>query len=425
MAPTTTSKDHHHDLKPVPAFYCCYLLRSTVRHASLYVGSTPDPSRRLLQHNGLKQGGAKRTAQDKLRPWEMVMIVSGFMSRVGALQFEWAWQNTTYSRHADPKDSGAIQQSNARICPKTGRKTKRSISRMSLTKVIANLHLLLRSNYFSTWLLEVRFFSADVHRVWETWSRDVDSLITDSIKLVLDLRPETPRDTRPEAVGKQTVEALDVGYGSLKEHVEKSQFVLDDDAQMDCGVCKRRLDLENDLTVVCALSTCRCVSHLLCLASSFLEEEAAGSKLIPAEGTCPLCHSCLEWPTLMKEKTLRLRGAKEMNKLFRRKRAANPERPSRRKAENMDPIDESSDESETESDIESIDLASNDGQSTWSEDADNDHSGSVHDPDSTITLNLHVDVKGKGKVTSRDKKPQKKTTVDDTDWDDYDDIMNW
>lgn len=74
--------------KPIPALYVVYILRSTVRHASLYIGSTPHPPRRLNQHNGLAKGGASRTSRDSLRPWEMVGVVSGFTSMVGALKFE-------------------------------------------------------------------------------------------------------------------------------------------------------------------------------------------------------------------------------------------------------------------------------------------------------------------------------------------------
>ncbi len=29
--------------RPIPAFYCCYLLRSTIQHGRVYVGSTPHP----------------------------------------------------------------------------------------------------------------------------------------------------------------------------------------------------------------------------------------------------------------------------------------------------------------------------------------------------------------------------------------------
>lgn len=75
--------------KPIPALYTVYVLRSTVRHASLYIGSTPNPPRRLKQHNGQARGGAARTSRKSLRPWEMIALVSGFPSMTAALKFEY------------------------------------------------------------------------------------------------------------------------------------------------------------------------------------------------------------------------------------------------------------------------------------------------------------------------------------------------
>lgn len=74
--------------RPHPALYAVYVLRSTVRHASIYIGSTPNPPRRLKQHNGEARGGAVRTSKEKFRPWEVVVLVTGFPSSIAALKFE-------------------------------------------------------------------------------------------------------------------------------------------------------------------------------------------------------------------------------------------------------------------------------------------------------------------------------------------------
>ncbi|KAI8608462.1 hypothetical protein BC830DRAFT_1072014 [Chytriomyces sp. MP71] len=80
-------------------FYACYLLQSQQggQDGKCYIGSTPDPLRRIRQHNGEIQGGAYKTKMG--RPWKMVAVVHGFPSRIGALQFEWAWQKPWQSRH--------------------------------------------------------------------------------------------------------------------------------------------------------------------------------------------------------------------------------------------------------------------------------------------------------------------------------------
>ncbi|EOD04172.1 hypothetical protein EMIHUDRAFT_250660 [Emiliania huxleyi CCMP1516] len=61
-----------------------------------YVGASPDPVRRLRQHNGELSGGGAPAAG---RPWRILLVVCGFSSKSDALAFEWAWQKPHTSRH--------------------------------------------------------------------------------------------------------------------------------------------------------------------------------------------------------------------------------------------------------------------------------------------------------------------------------------
>ena len=74
-----------------------YLLLSARTPCRTYVGYSPDPYRRLRQHNGLLAGG---DAPITGRPWELVLFVRGFGSKCSALAFEWAWQKPHSSRTA-------------------------------------------------------------------------------------------------------------------------------------------------------------------------------------------------------------------------------------------------------------------------------------------------------------------------------------
>ena len=67
--------------------YNVYLLQSISNPRRTYIGYTVDVKRRLRQHNGEIQGGAKRTSRS--RPWKMICYISGFPDSRTALQFEW------------------------------------------------------------------------------------------------------------------------------------------------------------------------------------------------------------------------------------------------------------------------------------------------------------------------------------------------
>ena len=115
---------------------------------------------------------------------------------------------------------------------------------------LSNLHLLLRVPSFARWPLKVRFFCEDVFQKWLLWSERADGKIRSGIEIALEpksdeaaaegasvtfnTRPISKR--KPEAVGKGGVEGIDVGYRSVKDHIEKSIFLLTDDETTICSM---------------------------------------------------------------------------------------------------------------------------------------------------------------------------------------------
>lgn len=72
-------------------YYVSYLLTNTTTNRT-YIGITNCLERRLRQHNGDLQGGAKYTRSG--RPWHVHAIVYPFPTKSAAMRFEWRWKRT-------------------------------------------------------------------------------------------------------------------------------------------------------------------------------------------------------------------------------------------------------------------------------------------------------------------------------------------
>lgn len=320
--------------RPIPAFYCCYLLRSASSRKQFYIGSTPHPRRRLAQHNGDAKGGAHRTSKQSLRPWQMVCIVTGFPSKIAALQFEWAWQNPHLTKRFAEADQ--VSKDNR---PKRTTKSGRTVLKrpqITLSGGLGTLHGLLRAPSFAAWPLSVRFFCKDVHRVWEAWGSRSDGGIPDTIDVILDERrslqdatfeqqpcgSQPRRRRRYSASGAGGVDGLDISYASVRAHLEKSTFMLAEDEPVACAVCSHELGQERRTALVCPNVCCRTASHMSCLAERFLAENGTHDSIVPASGHCPACGAETRWIDLVREMSLRAKGEKEVAILMKKPKHA-------------------------------------------------------------------------------------------------------
>ncbi|MCJ1419955.1 Slx4p interacting protein [Xylographa parallela] len=125
---------------------------------------------------------------------------------------------------------------------------------------------------------------------------------------------------------KGGIEALDPSYASYKTYLEKSLFMLADGELVHCVICGNGMHTPNTMALVCPNVECRVASHVACLASTFLRQEAQRN-LLPVRGNCPSCKSGLQWTRLVTELSLRIRGSKEFLRLEKKPRKHKTRKP--------------------------------------------------------------------------------------------------
>jgi structure-specific endonuclease subunit SLX1 len=200
-----------------------------------------------------------------------------------------------------------------------------------LTAHLEDLHFLLRSSYFIKWPLRVRFFCADVYRVWRVWNERVESSLPQS-RIILDGDCSKNSD---EAATVGGISQLPVDYTKLEDYLEKSTFILEDAEDLHCAVCKNLVSPETQQIVVCPRAPCRSTSHLLCLSANFLDTEDTDT-WVPTQGACPTCKEVVQWPLMMQELSFRNRAEKEVQAILGRKEKRERKKSAKQSFPNID-----------------------------------------------------------------------------------------
>lgn len=199
-------------------------------------------------------------------------------------------------------------------------KRRRPQAPKSLQARLENLHHLLGVSSFARWPLQLKFFAPDVFKKWEDCAANSGVRLRRNIKIEL-VRPNleqiTPVSDIQVSKIPEPIRTIAVGYEDRKAHIEKARSIFGDGAFPSCEICRGVLDPSKVLVLVCPIEGCRSVSHLACLARLFLRQDQDINAIIPMKGNCPGCDSNIEWHVLVKELSLRTRGQKEVEALFK------------------------------------------------------------------------------------------------------------
>lgn len=179
----------------------------------------------------------------------------------------------------------------------------------------------------------MRFFCRDAYDLWLRWSERVNDQVQAGTMVSLDLQhameatneheellnAQTNLTSKPQAIAKGGIEGIVVGYSELKDHVEKS-LLLAGGLVNRCAICAEDLSTQDTTFLVCPQRNCQAISHMTCLATRFLKTEKRVLSVIPRGGTCPHCHSELQWIDMVKEMSLRVRGKSELARLTKKRK---------------------------------------------------------------------------------------------------------
>jgi structure-specific endonuclease subunit SLX1 len=117
------------------------------------------------------------------------------------------------------------------------------------------------------------------------------------------------------------IHALPLDYSSMQEYIEKTHNVVSFERQGRCVHCNAEMQPDEGLYAMCPNEGCEAMGHIDCWSRHALASDDPGA-VIPNRCKCPSCRGEIRWGDMMKELSLRTRGAGEVEKLLRKRKRA-------------------------------------------------------------------------------------------------------
>lgn len=187
----------------------------------------------------------------------------------------------------------------------------------SMKSVMANLHVLTGVASFARWPLNVHFLAREAYSAWESRIRSAQQQYHSGVKILTDFNEPMTTDAGEATSAANGIHALPLDYQSMSKYVEKAHDVVHFEQEGNCVHCAEELESGKGLHAMCPNDECKAMGHLDCWSSLALSKNSS-DHIIPEECTCPSCGGQVRWGDMVKELSLRIRGASEVKKLLKR-----------------------------------------------------------------------------------------------------------
>ncbi|EJU06070.1 hypothetical protein DACRYDRAFT_112852 [Dacryopinax primogenitus] len=191
--------------------------------------------------------------------------------KIQALQFEWALQHPSRSRHLQPQ------------FPRR---------KHNLSWIVQVVKTMLMSKPFSVLPLHVTLLDPQAQSVWTSLPLPIPGGCV----------VRSPLPLESDDMGKM-FDTLDTDF---RDRMLSKSLLLQKHKKHTCSICHSPVSLSPLTSAICPSGSCNSIAHLLCLGREFARSEGEG--LLPRQGVCNACGEKMLWGDVVRGCYHRLRA---------------------------------------------------------------------------------------------------------------------